>query len=299
MLKLSESFEALNRMTIRQLANTLNQIRCSEHIPFISGSLRHLIWLIRRIFDFFPVELKISRSRIHVGEHNAVAALVNSMGVYDFNNMNAIKLLLARYGDGVFFDIGANIGTYTLVASEVPSAKIVSFEPHPETFKQLRRNVALNQRPNVTLMNMALSDHNADVMFSNYMPGLSSLNRILPGTEGGADNILIASKTLDWICNYLRLLPNIVKIDTEGHELNVLLGFQESINAVDILLIENGEIDSIRNHLEPLGLLGPFWFHLAQKAFLPRPQNRKEDSIYVRGSFKKNLEQWGFTLPRI
>lgn len=285
-------------MTIRQLANTLNQIRCAEHISFISGSLRHLIWLIRRVFGFFPIELKISKSRLHVEEHNSVAALVNSMDAYDFNNMNAIKLLLTHYRIGVFFDIGANIGTYTLVASEVPSAKVVSFEPHPETFKQLKRNVALNQRPNVTLMNMALSDHNGDVMFSNYMPGLSSLNRILPGTEGSADSILIASKTLDWICNYLRVLPNIVKIDTEGHELNVLLGFQESINAVDILLIENGESDSIRNHLESLGLLGPFWFHFAQKAFLLVTQKRKEDAIYVRASFKNNLEEFGFSVSR-
>lgn len=109
MLKLSESFEALNRMTIRQLSNTLNQIRCAGHISFISGSLRHLIWLIRRVFGFFPVELKIPKSRLHVGEHDAVVTLANSMDVYDFNNMNAIKLLLARYGDGVFFDIRANM----------------------------------------------------------------------------------------------------------------------------------------------------------------------------------------------
>lgn len=299
MLKLSESFGTLNQMTIRQLANTLNQIRCAEHISFISGSLCHLIWLIRRVFGFFPVELKISSSRLHVGEHNSVAALVNSMDVYDFNNMNAIKLLLARYGDGIFFDIGANIGTYTLVASEVPSAKVISFEPHPETFKELKRNVALNQRANVTLLNIAVSDHNRDVFLTNCKPGLSSLNRILPVAEGTEDNILVASKTLDWGCNDLCTLPNIVKIDTEGHELKVFLGFQESINAIDILLIENGESNSIRNHLESLGLLGPFWFHFAQKAFLSVAQKKKEDAIYVSASFKNNLEEFGFSVSKI
>src|SRR5437016_9206062 len=132
-----------------QLVNTLRQIWNSESVHPAAGYFRHAQWHLRRLIRGFPVDLRLSESVLHVERAMGVAALVNSMGKYDYNNMSFIAELLRCIG-GTFVDVGANIGTYTLVASEVPTARVISVEPHPGTFIQLVDNVRRNGRGNVT-----------------------------------------------------------------------------------------------------------------------------------------------------
>src|SRR5215212_3903441 len=60
-------------------------------------------------------------------------------GLHEFNDMGFLLHFL-RPGD-LFFDIGANIGSYTILASAVVGASTVSFEPVPSTFRNLQKNV--------------------------------------------------------------------------------------------------------------------------------------------------------------
>ena len=112
-------------MPLNQFINTLNLIFETNHLNRFQSILRHLFWQVRKIFNLFPYQQRISESFIIAeSKYNGVSALRNRIGMYDYNNMSLIKILLEHGGD--FFDIGANIGTYTLIASEQHRAHIYS-----------------------------------------------------------------------------------------------------------------------------------------------------------------------------
>jgi len=121
--------------------NSLEQILQAEGISPASGVCRHLSWQARRAVRRFPCELCLSKSVLIAEESTGVPALVNAMGKYDFNNMSLLELVLASKA-GTFIDVGANIGPYTLIASEQESTFVASIEPHPGTFGEAGRDLA-------------------------------------------------------------------------------------------------------------------------------------------------------------
>lgn len=58
------------------------------------------------------------------------------------------------------FDIGANIGYYTLLAESLvgPEGRVFAFEPHPENYEKLKENIEVNGYTNCYLINKAVSD---------------------------------------------------------------------------------------------------------------------------------------------
>jgi FkbM family methyltransferase len=213
---------------------------------------------------------------------DGVAALVNSMGMYDFNNMNLIQAVL-RGGLVTFIDVGANIGAYTMVASEIPAASVISIEPHPVTFRMLCRNVSANRRKNVICLNTAISDREGDVNLTNRME--SSINRILDPGEIENEYVQVSCRTLDSLCCESGIQPDVIKIDVEGHEDRVLAGFRQFLPMTKLVFIEGGEKREIIDVLKAHNFLGPTYFHFTTKAFLSSPQRRREDPVYVNQSF--------------
>src|SRR5258708_20868101 len=164
---------------MRHFLTTLDQIAHAESVGTLEGVRRHLQWQVRRLLGDFPCELTISQSKLRVLSPVGVAALVNAMGEYDYNNMRFIRSFLERSG-GTFFDVGANIGSYTLIASEILHANEVNIKPHPETFAALAENIPLNTRHNVTCLSVAASNYDGairltDASDSCLTPGLHPL----------------------------------------------------------------------------------------------------------------------------
>ena len=121
--------------------------------------------------------------------------------------------------DGVFIDIGANIGTTTLEASKKIGldGKIFSFEPNPRIFKFLQGNVLLNKCKNVELFNFALGSKPTDKYFSDIYTDES--NSIQEDNTG----IKVKMKTLDEIIPK-EIKIDLIKIDVVGYEKFVFLG---------------------------------------------------------------------------
>ena len=133
------------------------------------------------------------------------------------------KVLFANLRDrDTVWDVGANVGYYTRRFAQAvgSSGKVVAFEPFPETAALLRAN--LGGVSNFELLNIALG---AEVGVKKMMIGddeLGATNRIVEGGEGGAE---VAVATGDGLLAEGRVpAPNVIKIDTEGHELDVLRG---------------------------------------------------------------------------
>ncbi len=160
----------------------------------------------------------------------------------------------------VVFDIGANVGIYSLVAKSVNSkAQVVAFEPSINTFKGLEKNIKLNKydiiAEQVALSNTTGTEHFYDVVDRNQTSASLSPN-MLSKREG------YASIAKEYLVNTIELdkyivendIKNIdlIKIDVEMHEPNVLLGFREFIkifNPIIIIEVLNQEIGKTLDNL--------------------------------------------------
>ena len=273
-----------------QFLNSLQQIVQSDSVGLARGVCCHLQWQFRKVLGMFPCELAISHSRLLADKPTGVAALVNSMGMYDFHNMSLLKTALA-IRPMIFVDVGANIGPYTLIASESKLAHILSLEPHPITFAKLTQNVQRNARANVTCFNYAVSDHDGHVDLTDRPE--STVNRVLGPGETGEKSVSVPCKTLDGLCAELNLRADIIKIDVEGHEACVLRGFQKHLEKTLLLFVEGGQRFEVRSMMRDKGLLGPLYFHQGDLALSPTPQRRAEDPVYLSRCFLEELRGLG------
>jgi FkbM family methyltransferase len=278
---------------MRHFLNMLAQIARSDSVGIIPGIGRHLNWQLRKALRRFPCELRISRSVMVIDRPGAVAALVNAMGEYDFNNMNLLELLLSK-GNCTFVDVGANVGSYTLIASETRSAKVVSIEPHPRTFGALLQNIQRNERPNVTCLNLAISRQESLLELTDL--GESALNRIESSHEIPCRLMSVQAKPLYAVCAELGITPEFIKIDVEGHECQVLDGLGEWKSKAKVVFIEGGEDVAVQSWMRLAGFKGPFFFEFKKCQLGLRKQARPEDPVYVHRNYVSQLESLGIRI---
>ncbi len=142
--------------------------------------------------------------------------------------------------EGVFIDVGAHVGRWTLFVSKTAS-RVLAFEAHPETYQYLVRNIETNQVKNVEAFNVALSDAEKKIRFNARELSHASVSMI---SEEG--NIEVESKPLDF---FTKAIPEVelLKIDAESHEFYVLRGARETLQKTKRIICEiNGESDRQR-----------------------------------------------------
>jgi FkbM family methyltransferase len=138
---------------------------------------------------------------------------------------SAMLFNLVQDGDTIF-DIGANIGWYSChMAKKLPNSKIYSFEPIPETFEKLNKNVKVNDITNVVLVNIAFSSKK-EILTFYYSPLVSGASSSQNITENeNMSKLDCAADTLD---NYIAVNNikklDFIKCDVEGAEYFVFQG---------------------------------------------------------------------------
>jgi len=149
---------------------------------------------------------------------------------YYFGAPDKELIQLIQLGGGVFLDIGANVGIFSLIASQT-FGKVYCFEPNHKTFKLLEANIHLNEVHNITAYNIGLSDQNS-VMKLYHNPlnnGGASLTKFCRELNREGDNFSwdeteVSVKTLDLVIGESVKSVDLIKIDVEGHELPALKG---------------------------------------------------------------------------
>ncbi len=140
------------------------------------------------------------------------------LGSYESDKQRLFETAI-REGDTVF-DIGANVGFYTLLASVMvgASGQVYAFEPLPRNTIFLNRHLVLNRAANVKVFEVAIADANGEAYFddspNNSMGHLSSTGTRKVRTMT-IDDLVFDSKIAP---------PNCIKIDVEGAETCVLAG---------------------------------------------------------------------------
>jgi FkbM family methyltransferase len=151
---------------------------------------------------------------------------------------------LLKTSNPTFFDIGANVGKYSsLLLQNFPSATIHAFEPSPETYRRLEKNMAGKK---VRLVPKGLSDQTGRANFFDYGDVASSSHASLFSdvlkSLHKAKHIKTLSIELILLDSYLQSenlnVVDFIKIDTEGNELAALKGAKKSIKAGGLPLIQ-------------------------------------------------------------
>lgn len=180
--------------------------------------LTFIIWQIKsRLIPRDYVFNWIAESRLYV--QNGETSITGNLyyGLMEFEDMSFVLHFL-RATD-LFADVGANSGSYTILASKVVGAHVVSFEPVPSTSLRLERNIELNKvADRVSVRNVALGSSEGFVEFSTH---LDSMNHVLRIGESDKLAISVRRSTLD---SELDSVPLAIKIDVEGFESQVLEG---------------------------------------------------------------------------
>lgn len=140
-------------------------------------------------------------------------------------------------------DIGANQGEYSQAVLEiVPGAKIFAFEPSSESFSFL--NDRFFNSTNVQTIQLAFGARKESglLWFDKPGSGMASLTKRRLEHFGinfeGSENVNI--DTLDNWCSENQIIPDLLKLDVEGHELDVIKGASNSIRQVQVIQFEFG-----------------------------------------------------------
>ena len=140
-------------------------------------------------------------------------------------------LVASLRAGAVVYDVGANVGFYTLLAARAVgrAGHVVAFEPHPENLRALERNIALNALTNVTVVAAAVTSARGRGRLSAGNRALASL-----GADRGIEVKILALD--DYVASHPELAPDVVKLDVEGHELEAIAGFGRGLGEVAPLL---------------------------------------------------------------
>lgn len=152
--------------------------------------------------------------------------------------------------EDIFFDIGANIGVFSVYAAKIhPNSKVFSFEPEYSNLHLLKNNVISNKIDHqIHIVSVGISDK---VGFSKlYLSNLDSGAAVhtesredIDATDEGYKVVWeegIMTSTLDYLCQSLEVIPNCIKIDTDGNEYKILKGALNTLKNSELrsLIIE-------------------------------------------------------------
>ena len=203
----------------------------------IGGLIRFLKWQLNCILNSYPIVYPYTeRTKFLVCKGLTGATGNIYCGLMEYEDM-CFLLHFLRPND-VFFDIGANVGAYTLLASGEIGAKTISVEPIPSTFKLLSDNIVINKlEEKVELLNVGLGNNSGIIKFTK---SLDTVNHV--ATDKEIDTIDVTIKKMDDIS---MLVPQLIKIDVEGFETEVLKGAKnilsnENLKAIIIELNGSG-----------------------------------------------------------
>ncbi len=200
---------------------------------------RFLKWQLNTFINpyatIYPLTIK---SKLIVSKGMTGATQNIYCGLADYEDMFFLLHFLRQ--NDYFIDVGANIGSYTILAGAHVGSKVISFEPVPATYTKLVANIKINNIEETVLpLNMALGGSCGII---NFTDAFDTVNHVATSDEKIA--IKVKVDMLDSIIN--DKVPSLIKIDVEGYETEVLRGGDqtlqnETLKAIIIELNGSGE----------------------------------------------------------
>ncbi len=258
-LSAAQALGSARDSTLRILRHPANRRRRGRALVL------YLAWQLweRTLRRPWTIRLGTSR-RLRLHPHGTVAALVLYCRVPDWEEMSFVRHHL-RAGD-LFVDVGANVGLYSVWATETDGVDVLAFEPSTATHARALENVELNGLAGrVEVRRQAVGAERVEVKLTT---GLDAVNRVVAGGAGAGDHIEVVDQTtLDHALD--GRAPALMKIDVEGAELDVLRGARHAIASHrPALLVEVNDPEGLEALLTELGYR-PWRYDPATRTLLP------------------------------
>lgn len=201
--------------------------------------LRFVKWQLNTKLNPHPIVYPFTeRTRLIIKKGMTGATGNMYTGLHEYNDMFFLLHFLRE--EDLFVDIGANVGTYTVLSGGHVKATVISVEPVPGTYHHLLNNILINEMANrVTALNIALG---AKEGFIDFTSSLDTVNHV--ATKHDKDIIKVKVDTLDQLT--FDKTPALLKIDVEGFETEVINGASNTLqkNSLKGIIIElNGSGD--------------------------------------------------------
>lgn len=278
--------------------------------------IRNIYWKFKK-YNVAAVEVVLPWGmKIKICPSEAIGRSIWTMGLYDLSVTEVLWRLIDP-GD-VAIDVGANIGYMTsiMIKRVGRTGKVWCFEPHPQLYQELVENIklwkGLFEETQIQTQMLALSDYSGEAVLE--IPKDFDKNKgtasILSSNELSKHKLAIKRYTvplikLDEIYTGAEEI-GILKIDVEGHELNVLQGANKLISESrirDIIFEDhNGYPSSASQFLKNSGymlfqILKGFWKPLLkppdQKHFHPwEPPNYLATKSPLRATERLKKSGW-------
>lgn len=134
-----------------------------------------------------------------------------------------------------FYDIGANVGFYSLLAAHsCPEIRVIAFEPNPKNLEILKRNIAANEfQKIIACEGIALSDKNGTAKLHMHDSDMSASleDNFQSDRNARHDWVEVPVSTLDdYVQRGTHPVPSVIKVDVEGHEAAFLNGACDTIS---------------------------------------------------------------------
>lgn len=204
-----------------------------------------------------------------------VSKFLYRFGYFEYDLTRAILRLLKE--GQTFIDVGAHLGYFSVVASRLvgSNGRVVALEPTPRTRSVTLEN--LDGRANVQVLPLAAWHEERLLDLSDFGWVLSALNSTYGAhrdAPAAATVVSVQGRPLDSIADEMRLVPDFIKVDAEGAELNVLRGAKEILlRHSPILSIEVGDYreagGSSRSVLDFASSLGYRPYEIAENDIRP------------------------------
>jgi FkbM family methyltransferase len=212
------------------------------------------------------VKLKTGAFRFSTNQTNTTSQLIFWNGPYQIEYTVIFEDLIKRCK--CFYDIGAHAGYYSLIAAAVnPTIRVVAFEPAHGPYHYLNKNIAINHfGDRILAVPAALGNNEGSAQFlevvhakygylEHNLVAVGNLSHEQPNRK--MKSITVPITRLDHFARqHPDLIPDILKMDTEGTEHFILRGAMEMLKHQPIVISET-LFNTIEHELEkimkPLG----------------------------------------------
>ena len=184
-----------------------------------------------------------------------VASGAIALGVYERYESELFRSKAKT--DMTIIDIGANLGYYTAIASRLTgdNGLVIAFEPEPNFFKLLSRNISRNNMKNAICFEIAVAEKNGltNLYLSNENKGHNSIIR----SEELKTSTQVKTTTLDDFLFYQKITKvDIIKMDIEGAEILALEGMKNTLmKHLPLLFLEFSPHSIIKLNRNPADFL--------------------------------------------
>ncbi|MBD1153447.1 FkbM family methyltransferase [Pelagibacterales bacterium SAG-MED24] len=199
-------------------------------MPIVKRIYASLFFRLLKLFKKEEFLMRFMGVKFYLNINEPIDKSIILFDYYENEQLNFSINLISKHNVNIFFDIGANCGIYSLiVANKFNNLKIYSFEPIKLSYKKFRHNIMLNKNlRNIRSYNYGLSNKNANL----EMKALIKKNYIQLGGFGVLkenDNLInkhLTSASFRKGDDYFKFKNKVIflKIDVEGHEMQVLEG---------------------------------------------------------------------------